>query len=152
MNILVSEHTVLIRGVTVTGDTLEVDVSVSNPGPAAVVDVFFGALLPPTAGLPLGCPRGDPVVFFVNNRTATVPTCLTAPPQTFPPLFQKLALPANLPLTTLTDFLSVVWPRGATGGTYTVFVALTPPGAFAEGRLVPSALSAFATATLDFEP
>lgn len=134
------------------GDTLQVDVTVSNPGPALIVDVFFGALLPPPAGPALGCPGGDPVAFFVDNLTRAVLTCLSQAPQTFPPLFQRLTLSANLPPTTIVNFFNFVWRVGAPNGTYTLFGAVTPPGAFADGSLGPTQFTAVTTSPVDFAP
>jgi hypothetical protein len=133
------------------GDTLQVDLTVSNPGPALVVDAFFGLVLPPASGPALGCPNGDAVAFFVSNLTAFFPTCLSAPLQSFPPLAQSVTFPANVAPATFVNFFSLLWPAVAPAGTYTVFFFLTPPAAFADG-FGPDDLTALTTASVDFAP
>ena len=160
-----------------TGDTLQVDLTVSNPGPALVVDAFFGLVLPPASGPALGCPNGDAVAFFVNNLTAFSLTCLSAPPQSFPPLAQSVTFPANVAPVTIPNFFSLLWPADSavaiaafgdgtvvgpqagatashvypTAGTYTLFLFVTPPAAFADG-FGPDDLTALTTASVDFAP
>jgi len=56
------------------------DMTVANPGPERLVDVYFGALLPPQTG---GCPGRDPIAFLADGFATTVVTCLTAAATTF---------------------------------------------------------------------
>jgi hypothetical protein len=141
------------RGLAFTGgDTLQVDLTVANPGSAVAVDVYFGMVLPPAAGFSLGCLNGDPVAFFTNSLATTVVTCLSSPPQSFPALFQGATIPAGVAPTTLVNFWSFVWPATAPVGPYTVFVALTVPGALADGVLAPGDLIAVSTADASFLP
>jgi hypothetical protein len=134
------------------GDTLQVDLTVSNPGPALGADVFLVALLPPAAGPAFGCPGGDAAAFFTSVLPTAVLTCLSAPPQSFPALVQNAVVPGSLPLTAVTDFLSFVWPATAPAGTYTFVFALTTPGAFADGIVGPDEFIATSTAIATFSP
>jgi hypothetical protein len=135
-----------------TGDTLHVDLTVSNPGPALVADIFFGLALPPASGPALGCPAADAAAFLVNKLTAAVLTCLSAPPQSFSPLVQSLTLPANLAPTTIANFFNLVWAAVAPAGVYTLFIVVTPAGAFADGAVGLNDVAALTTATLEFTP
>ena len=134
------------------GDTLRVNVTVANPGPTALIDVYFGALLPPAAGPGVGCPGGDAVAFAADDFTRVVVTCLSAPPQGFAPLFRSRMLPGSLPPTTLVDFFSFVWAPDLPAGPYTTFMVLTPPDAFADGSVDSTDFLAAALQGLTFAP
>jgi hypothetical protein len=134
------------------GETLHVDVTVANPGPTTLVDVYFGALLPPAPGGPVGCPAGDPVAFLADAFTRLVVTCLSVPPSSFPPLFRSRVLPGGLPSTPLADFFTLVWAAGFPAGPYTIFLVLTPPDAFLDGTVDPTDLLAIASQSLGFTP
>jgi hypothetical protein len=131
-------------------ERMQVDVTVANDGPQRLVDVYFGALLPVEVGPGLGCPAGDAIA-FVTQGSAVV-TCLTATPKTFAPLFRGVSLPFSLPETTIPNFRSVVWPSDLPTGAYTIFLTLTPPDAFADGRADPTDLLATASQGLTFAP
>jgi hypothetical protein len=133
------------------GDRLQVDLTISNPGPERAVDAFFGVIPPATAGPALGCPANDPIVLFGSDLTTPVLRCLSSPPQSFPALASSAALPANLAPLTVENFFGLVWPA-APAGTYTFFFVLTTPGALAGGAIAPSDLLAVGTATAVFSP
>ena len=109
----------------VPGDTLHVDVALANPGPDNAVDVFFGFLLPPSAG---NCAGGTAVVFLVDGLTRTAIACLSGPVAAFQPLLRAVVIPGALPPIVVQDFYSLLWNSGIAGGAYTVFVAFTRPG------------------------
>jgi hypothetical protein len=112
------------------GDMFDLAVSVANPGAETAGDVYFGFLLPPSAGPALGCGGGDAVVFLVQGFTGAVVTCLS----TFTgiaPLFSAVTIPAGLPASVVPHFFSFVWPPDAPAGTYTVFIVLTGRGTLA---------------------
>lgn len=128
------------------GDSLQVDVTVTNAGPPVVVDAYFGALLPAAAGPAYGCPSGDAVAFLVDGLASFVVTCLSDPPSRFEPLYHSVVVPGELLALTLTDFFSVdfgVWPL-AMAGDYTLFIALTNPATIT--------VVAAGTATLSYTP
>jgi hypothetical protein len=134
------------------GDLLQVNLTVANSGEAGQVDVYFGALLPPEAGPRLGCPGGDAVAFVADNATRIVTTCLSSSPAGFAPYAQGASLPGSLPETTLAPFWEVVLPAGLPAGTYTLFLALTPPGALADGRIDAADVLALTSATFTYGP
>jgi hypothetical protein len=135
-----------------TGETLQVDVTWSNSGSPFVGDVFFAMLWPSSAGPALGCPNGDPVQFFVNDLTASIVTCVSAPPQSFPAVIHNVTFPTSAVPLTLANFFSLVWPATMPAGTYVVAILVTPPGAFADGVVNPSDLIVLATASVTFSP
>ncbi|MGH7268095.1 MAG: hypothetical protein ACREMB_25030, partial [Candidatus Rokuibacteriota bacterium] len=143
---------ILDRAVYRPGETLRVDVRVTNPGPAMTVDVLFGALLPPAAGPGLGCPGGDPVAFLADAFAHAAVRCASDPPATLPLLFAGLTLPAALPPTTVPGFFTFAWPAGVPAGPYTLFLALTAAGAFADGTIGGDDLLALGTAALTLVP
>lgn len=100
------------------------------------MDVFLGIVLPPSVGPVLGCPGGDAALFLTG--TAVELRCLSARPATFPPLAAGVTVPGTLPPTTVENFLTSVIPGEAPAGTYTVFLALIPAGAFASDPIDPS--------------
>lgn len=121
-------------GVLHAGDSLRVDLSVSNSGSARPVDLYFGLVLPAGAGPGFGCPGGDAVAFMADGFSRVVVACASSPPQGFPPLFRAAPLPGGMSTTAVPDFWSMVWQAGLPPGTYTVFAAMTSPGALADGR------------------
>lgn len=133
------------------GETFQLAVTAANPGPGQLVDVFVGALLPPDTGPAFGCPAGDPIAFLADGFTRIVVTCLSAPPQGFPPLFQGTMLPAALPATSI-PLSTLQWPAGAPLGTYTFFLVLTPPNAFTDGRVDATDFVALSTSNVVLGP
>ena len=133
------------------GETLRVDVTVSNPGPAVVVDVFFGLLLPAARGSALGCPGGETPLAFVTAG-GVVLRCLSASPATFPPRGEHATVPAGLPATTISNFFIAVIPGEAPPDNYTLFLVLTPAGALADGLVDPGDIAASATTRFSIVP
>src|SRR5206468_9570067 len=113
LNLALNTHSVAV------GDVVQVSISPVNPGAAEVVDLYFAILLPAASGPSLGCPNGDAVAFFGNAFSTVIVTCVSAPPQTFPILFQHLSIPAALPATGVPNFFSFPWPASVPPGTYT---------------------------------
>lgn len=132
------------------GESLDIDVTVANPGPAIAVDVYFGIVLPAAAGPGLGCPGADAVVFIAAGSAQV--TCLSASPQSFHALATNVTLPGALPSLTVSDFFTFTWGTTEPAGTYTVFLVLTPVGAFADGQLGPADLLAVGSQTITFVP
>jgi uncharacterized delta-60 repeat protein len=108
------------------GDAVDITLVVANPGPPRLVDALFGILPPPAAGPSLGCPGGDPVVFF-GPGFAPMQTCLSSDASSFTRLAAGAVLPGALPSTTTPGFFGMVWPAGAPPGPYTFFIALVRP-------------------------
>jgi hypothetical protein len=132
------------------GDMIELDLRVANPGVTRPVDVYFGALLPPPLGP--GCPAGDPVVFLADGFTRRVLTCLSGSPGSFAPLYRGVMLPGSLPWTLLPSFIGFVWPPDVPAGAYTLFLALTVPGALADAVLDAGELFVLAVQTVSVGP
>jgi subtilisin family serine protease len=134
------------------GDFLEVGLFESNVGTATAQDFYFGALVPPALSTTLGCPAGDALLFFADNFAETIVVCYTsASPQSFAPLFANMVIPAFLPLTAVTS-LGVTWPAGIPGGTFTFLIFATPPGAFVDGNVGPTDLTALVLDALQALP
>src|SRR5262249_47231975 len=91
------------------GNRFELTATIANPGPAAIVDVYFGAVLPSSTGL--ACPARDPVVFLADGFTRVSVSCVSAPSQTFAPLTRRVTIPAAI--QTSMTLISLVWPAGA---------------------------------------
>jgi hypothetical protein len=134
------------------GDPLSANLVMANPGPAAFVDVYLGAVLPAAAGPGLGCPAGDAVAFVADGFTRIVLTCLSAPPASFPPLFHQILVPADLPPTAVPGFFSQPVPPGLPVGPYRLFVAAASPGAFLDETVDPGDVSTLATAEFAIVP
>jgi subtilisin family serine protease len=134
------------------GDFLEVGLFESNVGTATVQDFYFGVLLPPALSTTLGCPAGDALLFFADAFARTVVLCYTAAsPQSFAPLFASMTIPAFLPTTAVTSF-GLTWPTGIPAGTFTFLILVTPPGAFADGNVGPTDITALVLDALQALP
>jgi hypothetical protein len=134
------------------GDPFSLDLAVGNPlGPTTPVDVFVVVLPPASLGPALGCPGADPLVFLTDGGHGLQVTCLSAPPEAFQAFALATAVPRALPPTVLPGFVTAVMPAG-TAGRFTVVVALTPPGAFLDGKVDGADLLAVGTAALDVVP
>jgi hypothetical protein len=110
------------------GDRFRVDVTATNGGPVAVVDVYSGSLLPPASGPALGCPDGDAVAYLVDPPAGfggVVFRCLSGGPSNAVPLYRRASVPG--PVVTVDDFFGFNWPL-TTAGSYTIFVFFTHPG------------------------
>jgi hypothetical protein len=124
------------------GDFLQIGLVESNVGTTTVQDLYFGVLVPPALSTTLGCPAGDALLFFADSFAATVVVCyMTASPQSFAPLFASMVIPAFLPPTAVASF-ALTWPAGIPAGTFTFVSLTTAPGAFADGNVGPTDLSA----------
>jgi hypothetical protein len=69
-----------------------------------------------------------------------------------PSVRQHVTLPGALPSTTVSDFFTFTWGTTEPAGTYTIFLALTPVRAFADGQVGPSDVLAADAQTVTFEP
>jgi hypothetical protein len=134
------------------GDELAVSLTVANSGDGGPVDVYLGALMPPDAGFSFGCPLLDAIAFVADGGSQIVTTCRSAPPQTFPPFMANASLPASMPEITLAPFWQFVLPPGLPPGAYTMFMVITPPGAFVDGRVDAADLLAVTTSTFIYAP
>jgi subtilisin family serine protease len=136
----------LNRHTVSAGDFLQVDISAANPGAGVIQDFFFVILVPPAVSTSLGCPAGDAVVFVTDSFMSFAARCTaTAAVQTFPALAQNVSLPVALPLITVPGFFNAVLPVGTPAGSYTFAIFTTPHGAFADGNVGPTDISAFAS-------
>lgn len=117
------------------GDTLYLDLAVAKPGPAVAVDVYFGILAPAAAGPTLGCPGGDAVLLFQDTAVMSTPVCLGAFPAGFQAFLSSVSIPTGLPAIMIPSFFTFTWPPELRAGLYTFFMALTPPGAFADAHV-----------------
>lgn len=118
------------------GERLVLSVTVANPGSAGRVDVYFGVLLPASAGLARGCPAGDAVAFVSDGFAGVTVGCLSAPPSMFPRLVRGATIPRNLPPTTLVDFFAFPWTPDLPAGTWRFFLVVTTPDAVALGGVI----------------
>jgi hypothetical protein len=125
-----------------TGDTLRVGLGVQNPDTAFTADFYFGVILP----------DGVTVLFVTSLSPFNgVVTRLDADPRTFRPLLANVQLAQGFD-TTFKDFFAYLFAGGEPPGTYTVFAALTPPGAFNDGRMDPGDLLVIDTRPFSFSP
>src|SRR6266511_2639819 len=86
------------------------------------------------------CPAGDGIAFLADDFTRVALGCASDPPQTFSPLARDVVVPGGMPPTTLAALFTTQVPPGTPSGAYTVFLVLTAPGAFADGRVDPTEL------------
>jgi hypothetical protein len=135
-----------------SGGVLQVDVRVANTGTRLIGDVFFGALLDPTAGPGLGCPNGDAVAFVAEAFARIEVRCLSSAPASFPALFRGVGVPGLLPPTTRPGFFRTALPSGSPLGTHTLFLVLTRLGALADNSVDAGDIVAAATASLTVVP
>jgi hypothetical protein len=131
------------------GAQLQGTVTASNDGTARPLDVYLVFVLPPFVGPALGCPGGDALAF--QTFGGVVLTCLSSPVQTFAPLVTNITLPGGVPPTAIPLF-ALPWPAVAPLGPYAVALALTPVGAFADGRVNPLAELVIAPASFTAVP
>ena len=134
------------------GDFLQLGLFESNEGTATVQDFYFGVLVPPALSTTLGCPAGDGLLFFADAFARTVVLCYTtASPQSFAPLFASMVIPAHLPTDRRRNF-GLTWPADIPAGTFTFLIFATPPGAFADGNVGPTDITALVLDTLQASP
>jgi hypothetical protein len=109
------------------GDTLRVGLGARNPDAAFMADFYLGVILP-----------DGMTALFVTSLSPLdgVVTRLDADPRTYRPLLANVQLQEGLDVM-LTDFFVYPFAGGEAPGTYSVFAALSPPGAFSDGRVAP---------------
>ncbi len=142
----------LNRSTVGPGEPLQLGLIQANLGTATAQDLYFGALVPPALSTSLGCPAGDGLVLFADNFARIVVVCyLSASPQSFAPLLPNTGIPAALPPTAVVNF-GLPWPAGTPAGNYTFVLFSTPPGAFADGNVGPTDITALALGALRASP
>jgi hypothetical protein len=141
----------LNRDTVAAGDPVQVAISITNPGPSLLQDLYFLLLVPPALSSSLGCPAGDAIVFIAGGFSSVVTRCASSEPlQTFPPLFTSMPIPAG----TLDNpnLISFPWPPNLPAGTYTFAIVTTLLSAFSDGALGPADVTAVAADTLQKTP
>jgi subtilisin family serine protease len=134
-------------------DGVQVSITASNSGGAALQDLYVVILVPAAFSTSLGCPAGDALVFLADAfATAKVVCRLSEPAQSYAPLYRNVSIPAALPLTVVPDLFRFAWPPETPGGTYTFVIFTTPPDAFADGDVGPADISAFASDSVEASP
>jgi hypothetical protein len=121
------------------GETLHVGLRAQNPGAAMSVDFYFGVLLPDAVTL----------LFFTTGGIAV--TRLDADARTFQPLLARTDFAPNV-ANTVRDFFVYTFSGAESPGVYKFIASLTPPEAFADGRVDSSDLLTLAVAALGFSP
>lgn len=123
-----------------TGDVLTVSVGVENEGLAAVVDFYFGALLP----------DGDTVVFFTDLAFHSGVGSL-AKPATLRPIVAGVDLTTPFTFSQPT-FFTYTWTGGELPGPYLIFVAAVKAGTLADNSIDASDIIAVSTGAVSFAP
>jgi len=122
------------------GDSLTVSVGVENPGLPAVVDFYFGVVLP----------DGDTLVFFTNLEFASGVGSL-AKPATLQPIVAGIDLTTPFTYSQPT-FFGYSWTGGEPPGGYVLFVAAVKSGALADNSIDAGDIVAVSTAAVSFAP
>ncbi len=122
------------------GDSVVLSVGVDNPGLAATVDFYFGAVLP----------DGDTVVFFTDLAFNSGVGSL-ASPTTLRPIVAGVDLAAPFVFSN-PSFFTYPWVGMEPAGSYVLFLAAVAPGALADNRVDPGDIVALAMATVTFTP
>jgi uncharacterized delta-60 repeat protein len=121
-------------------DTLRMDVTATNLGPAFNADVYFGALFP----------DGTTLVFVTKLAPpAFVVADLAGDARSFRPLLTNVHMPEGFTDEFVSDF-QYTFSGGEPSGEYQAFVALVKPGAFRDGRLDPGDILVLALKTFTF--
>ena len=108
-------------------ETLRVDVTIANPGPAFDADLYFGNLLP----------DGVTLIFVTHLAPPTVvASALTGDPRNFQPVLTNLRIPQGLTGGLVTDF-PLSFAGVEPSGEYLAFAVLAKPGAARDGRIDP---------------
>jgi hypothetical protein len=125
-----------------SGDTLLVALRAQHPGPTISADFYFGVILPDGA-----------TTLFITSLSPLDGrwTRLDADARTFQPMFANIQIPHGLDVT-FDPFLVYSFSGAETLGVYTVFAALTPPGAFGDGRADAGDLLALMVKPFRFSP
>jgi hypothetical protein len=90
------------------GDRFRAGATAVNAGPEAIVDLYFGSLLPPAAGTALGCSDGGAVAYLVDasgGLDGLVFGCLSDGHANALPLYRGVSVPAGS--VTVDDFLQL---------------------------------------------
>jgi probable HAF family extracellular repeat protein len=119
-------------------DMLTVSVGVGNPGFPAVVDFYFGALLP----------DGHTVVFFNDLEFHSAVGDL-AKPADLRPIVAGVDLSTPFTFSQHT-FFEYTWTGGEPSGRYLLFVAAVHPGTFADNSIDAGDIVAVSTAAVLF--
>jgi hypothetical protein len=107
------------------GDTLRVRLGLHTLGPTVTADAYLGIVLP----------DGVSVLFVTGLAPLNgVVTRLDADPRTFAPLAPAYTFPTGENVI-VEDFFVYTLTGAESPGTYALFTMLTPPGAFADGRV-----------------
>jgi len=139
----------LDRHTVAPGDDVHIDISVGNSGGAGLQDFYFLLLVPPALSTLAGCPAGDALVFVADGFSSLTVVCAgTASPSSYAALYRDVPFPAAFPPVAVPNFLTLPWADGSTPGSYTFIIFTTPPGAFADGAIGPTDISAFALDSL----
>jgi hypothetical protein len=125
-----------------SGDTLHVGLTAQNPTPAFAADVYFGILLPDGV-----------TACFISSLSPLMGQCLpiSGSPATFPRLAANVQIPQGLDVT-LSDLMVFTFAGGEPPGAYSVFAALTPAGAFADGSAAPGDIITINVQAFNFLP
>jgi hypothetical protein len=106
-------------------DTLRVGLQAENPGPGFNADFYFGVLLP----------DGVTALFFASlSPLKGMAISVESDPRTFKPLATNVLIAQGFNVT-LNDVLVFTFSGSEPMGTYVFFALLTPPNAFADGRV-----------------
>ncbi len=123
-----------------TGNTLVSSVTLTNPGLAAAIDFYFGAVLP----------DGDTIVFYTDLAFNSATGSLSRP-STLRPIVPGLDLTAPFTYSN-PAFFSYPWTGTEPAGTYTLFVAAVIPKGLIDNSLDAGDLIGLATAVVTFGP
>ena len=145
IRIIPPPHVLLIntsttRAVYGTGDRLSVGLEVENGGVDAVVDLYFGMLLP----------DGGTVVSF-TDLSFQVALGSLADLSTLVPIARDLDLLTPFSFAQA-EFFSVVWSGSEAAGTYAIFFFAAEVGALDDGALDPEEIVAADATFFSFSP
>ena len=143
----------LSLSITTNGDyfapsyTLEVSVSIENPGLPTVVDFYFGILLPD----PCCCgDTGDTVVFFTDPLSFASGVGSLTNPAMLRPIVAAVDLATPFTFSQ-PRFFSYSW-TGLVCGWNLVFLAAVKSGALVDNSIDPGDILALSTARVWFDP
>jgi hypothetical protein len=119
---------------------LTVSADVENSGQPAVLDFYFGAVLP----------DGDTVVFFTNFSFASEVGSLRNP-ATWRPIVAGVDLTTPFTFSQPT-FFSYSWTGGEPRGKYLLFVAAVKSGALVDNPIDAGDIVAMSRAAVSFDP
>src|SRR5436309_234700 len=141
----------LSLSITTNGDyfapsyTLEVSVSIENPGLPTVVDFYFGILLPDPCGDP-----GDTVVFFTDPLSFARGVGSVAHPATVRPIVAGVDLTTPFTFSRPT-FFPYSWTGQEECGWNLVFLAAVKSGALVDNSIDPGDILALSMARVWFD-